>query len=397
MTLTSSEKTPYKPRILIFLLALAPYRLHIYNELSKYFEVKIISLDTNLLNQKFDQEKLRHELIVSHDYLLTGFTLLKRRFRFGIKRKIEEYAPDVVISPEYSPATLAIAMMKSFARKRFTHIIQTDDNPQSIRHESIVRRGLRSIVNPHIEGVVVISEEAAKTYRSMFSKRCSIGVVPIIQPETIFRDRLTASKLLAQNFRQRYELLDKQIILYVGRLARVKSIDRLIAAFSIVARKYPDALVVLVGEGPELNSLRTIAAQMGVSDKVRFVGRSEGVELAAWYRIGDLFVLPSNFEPFGAVVNEALISGIPVICSDKAGARVLVRDGVNGTIIDASDVAALSDEISAWLLKLAIQPADIADGLRKSLMPIMFIDAVQAFATTIRSSLIGSDGDSHHA
>lgn len=383
-----------RPRVLIFQPALAPYRLHIYNELVKYCTLKVIFLRENLLNQKFDQVKLRSELTVDYEYLTTGFTFLRRSVRFGIKRKINEFMPDVVVTVEYSPATLAVAMFRTLVSKRYAHVVWTDDNTESMHFDTPIRRALRNFIVPRAQGFIVVSKEAAEMYRYRYNARCAVGVVPIIQSETVFTRRLEQAGKTAQRLREHYGFAGKQIILFVGRFAAEKRIDRLIAAHARIRKAHPDAVLVLVGEGPEQENLRALATRLGVADIILFAGRHEGVELAAWYRVGDLFVLASASEPFGAVVNEALLAGMPVICSDKAGARELIRDDVNGEVVDASDEGVLSDALGRWLTRVSCTPANTANALRKSLMPIMFADAVHEFAGVISAALGRDAGES---
>jgi glycosyltransferase involved in cell wall biosynthesis len=75
----------------------------------------------------------------------------------------------------------------------------------------------------------------------------------------------------------------------------------------------------------------------------------EGSELYAWFNCGTLFVLASEFEPWGAVVNEVLVAGLPVVCSDKAGAKELIEPGINGEVINPNEPKVLSLAIQNWL------------------------------------------------
>ena len=102
----------------------------------------------------------------------------------------------------------------------------------------------------------------------------------------------------------------------------------------------------------------------------------------AWYLLGQLLVLASDSETYGAVVNEALLAGMPVVCSSAAGAAELIRDGHNGHVFEPHDVAALSDRMALWLQ----QAAPLGDGpvpRHESLMPQPFEEAAQSFVRAI--------------
>ena len=86
------------------------------------------------------------------------------------------------------------------------------------------------------------------------------------------------------------------------------------------------------------------AAELGIADRVRFLGFLNQSQLPSVYCASNLMVLPSLYEPFGLVVNEAMICGLPVAVSDRVGARFdLVRAGENGFVFPARDVDALAE------------------------------------------------------
>ena len=89
----------------------------------------------------------------------------------------------------------------------------------------------------------------------------------------------------------------------------------------------------MVGDGDEKQKLQAQIVNKQLEQRVLLPGRFEGDELYAWYLCASGFVLPSTYEPFGAVVNEALIFGLPVFCTKYAGASYLVQPG-NGLLFD---------------------------------------------------------------
>src|ERR1019366_9700697 len=86
------------------------------------------------------------------------------------------------------------------------------------------------------------------------------------------------------------------------------------------------------------------AAELEIADRVRFLGFMNQAQLPSVYCASDLLVLPSLYEPFGLVVNEAMICGLPVAVSDRVGARFdLVRSGENGYVFPAGGVNELAE------------------------------------------------------
>jgi glycosyltransferase involved in cell wall biosynthesis len=135
--------------------------------------------------------------------------------------------------------------------------------------------------------------------------------------------------------------VDATAVLFCAKLQRWKGPLDLLEAFA--RANVSTSYLVFAGEGPERSNLERRAAELGLADRVRFLGFVNQSQLPSAYCASDLFVLPSLFEPFGLVVNEAMLCGLPVAISDRAGARFdLVRPGENGYVFPAGDVEALA-------------------------------------------------------
>lgn len=141
---------------------------------------------------------------------------------------------------------------------------------------------------------------------------------------------------------------DIPTIIFVGGMDAAhyfKGIPILLQALYLLKTQGVEVQAVLVGDG-ELRSNYTLQAKsLGLSDRVRFVGRVEDDELPLYYNMGDLFVLPSihQGEAFGMVLLEAMASGVPVIASDLPGVRTVARCG--GQTVPVKDPQALAKSI----------------------------------------------------
>ena len=119
--------------------------------------------------------------------------------------------------------------------------------------------------------------------------------------------------------------------LYVGRLEPHKGLGDLITAFEQFKEKMPGVALLIAGDG----SLREWIEQRAVPP-IYYLGRLSGDSVWEAYAASDIFVLPSHFEPWGLVVNEAMASGLPVIATERAGCvDDLVRHGITGLIVGA--------------------------------------------------------------
>jgi glycosyltransferase involved in cell wall biosynthesis len=134
---------------------------------------------------------------------------------------------------------------------------------------------------------------------------------------------------------------DHQEILYVGQLIVRKRVDLLLQAFSQL--DVPSARLRIIGQGAEAQNLQRLAGQLGVAGRVSFSPGMPNAETVAAMAAADVLVLPSRFDGWGAVVNEALMVGTPVICSDRCGASDVIENGRNGFVFEAGNAHALQD------------------------------------------------------
>jgi D-inositol-3-phosphate glycosyltransferase len=132
---------------------------------------------------------------------------------------------------------------------------------------------------------------------------------------------------------------DAVLLLFVGRLQPLKAPDVLLRAAARLLERRPDLrdrLVVAVLGGPSGSSpdwLPSLAAELGLAERVRFEAPSGADRLRDWYRAADVVAVPSHNESFGLVALEAQACGTPVVATDVGGLRTTVRDGVSGLLV----------------------------------------------------------------
>lgn len=120
---------------------------------------------------------------------------------------------------------------------------------------------------------------------------------------------------------------DDLVVLLVGRLAKEKNVNLLLAAYQAIVAKHPSAKLVFVGDGPLRKPLQE-ACPTAI-----FAGVQKNLELATHYASADLFIFPSLTETFGNVVPEALASGLAVLSYANAAAQELIEHGKNGLLV----------------------------------------------------------------
>ena len=324
-------------KILCFHPALAPYRIDFFNLLCASVELKILFLQTNLFSQKFDQAALRAQLKCPYGELTRGFDIKGRCIRFGARKAIVEENPDVVLAYEASPVTLLLILYKKLLFRRLKIWTFMDDSPSQVRSRRGLRKFVRDWVIRNVNKVIVPSGQAAAAYPSAFPSS-RFAPVPIIHDENAIRENADAVYSMATAWRKEHISNGwTKVLLFVGRLAKVKNLDWLIAALPVMKKSIG---LVLVGNGEEEETLKAQVATLGLRDRVIFAGRKEGDELYSMMAMADALVLCSHSEPFGAVVAEALQWGTPCVVSENCGAAMLIEDGVNGCVFPYSDIQA---------------------------------------------------------
>ncbi|MEZ5996898.1 MAG: glycosyltransferase [Hyphomonadaceae bacterium] len=149
------------------------------------------------------------------------------------------------------------------------------------------------------------------------------------------------------------------LLLGMGRLHAVKAHDVSLRALKLM----PEAYLWIAGEGPEEASLKQLARELGVADRVRFLGWRD--DASALYRSVDLCIFPSRFEPLGNVVIQAWAHGVPIIAAKAAGPASLITEGHDGFLIALDDAPALAARAQEILADPLRRTAFIAAGLRR--------------------------------
>jgi glycosyltransferase involved in cell wall biosynthesis len=127
-------------------------------------------------------------------------------------------------------------------------------------------------------------------------------------------------------------------IIFVGQLIRRKGLDVLLEATRPLLAEYADLYLTIVGTGEELLELEGLIQRSGVEDRITLAGVLPAEQVRARMSAADVLVLPSRWDGWGMVINEALSVGVPVIVSDRCGASDLIRHGANGYVFRSEDV-----------------------------------------------------------
>lgn len=133
-------------------------------------------------------------------------------------------------------------------------------------------------------------------------------------------------------------------ILFVGRLVELKRVDLLLR--SVRSLYSQNIRLSIIGDGPERKNLQILAEELGILDLVQWCGVLPQEDVRRHMSNASLLVLPSRYDGWGAVVNEALMAGTPVICTSSCGASDLITEHWRGTVVPPNSQKALSAAIN---------------------------------------------------
>lgn len=142
---------------------------------------------------------------------------------------------------------------------------------------------------------------------------------------------------------------DPNLLLYLGRVKKYKGLDVLIQALHRLSDRFPQARLEVAGSGDDVPRLREVAASLGLSDRVKFLGRVSEEEKISLYRRASVALNSSLKEGWGLTSIEANGCGTPVVASDVPGLCDSVRDGETGFLVPFGDAEAMADRIGRIL------------------------------------------------
>ena len=179
------------------------------------------------------------------------------------------------------------------------------------------------------DAVTAVSESLKEDTYQFFDIKMNIEVIPNFIDPTLYH--------FAEDIELRAQFAEKDevIITHISNFRKVKRVDDVIRIFEGIQQQL-SAKLLMVGDGPELHQVKNLAKELGIFDKVFFLGKSKRIEQIT--SISDVFLLPSETESFGLVALEAMASGVAVVSSNVGGLPEVNKDGVTGFLNEVGDI-----------------------------------------------------------
>jgi glycosyltransferase involved in cell wall biosynthesis len=249
----------------------------------------------------------------------------------GLGAALRRSEAEVVVSSEYGPATWrALAWCR---RSRKGLVVMSELTEWSDPMLTPLQRRVHRLLAPRVDGFVVFSSQGVARLERL-------GVDPARVEVSVQSADLEPFRAVAREPGDHRPVR----VLSVGRLVTDKNLALLIEAFAACGFEAGEAELELCGTGPLEGELRALAERLAVP--VRFRGYAAPEELPGVYAEADVLALVSTYEPFGVTAREAAAAGLPLICTERAGAAGDVAvEGENALLVDPSDRAAVTDAL----------------------------------------------------
>ena len=365
-------RTRKQVRLAILVNTMAPYRLPIYGALAAAFDTLVLH-GGNEANRSWTLDlpptlKTRRvwtlQIPVKKQTGVTG--IWDKQFlhlNLGLLWWLPRFRPDAILTNELGLRTLMALAYGRLARVPVW--VQWEGSLHSERNIRRMKRGLRRLMSRCIGRWVSYGASSSEYLLSLGARREHILEVQNCVPhENFVRAPLTS--------RRWFEGEPAPVILSVGQLIARKGLDRLVDACGRLAARGLEFTLVLVGDGPERDNLRTLAERAGLQH-FHLIPNQSPFDLIEIYRSAAVFVLPTLEDVWGLVVSEALWVGLPVLCSKYAGCAEIVPpqnlfDPVSANSFDAALAKIFEGTLAAADRERLMTWQELSESIRRSIV-----------------------------
>lgn len=255
---------------------------------------------------------------------------------------VHDFQPDVIHAFHTAFLPSIARLMKAFYGTKF--IITTHGSDLSYFEQDKRFAGLLQDANREARFITACSDFTKKMYIKMFGdslKRKSATIVGGVNLSHYKRDPEQIEKI-----NKLYNLTDKKVVLFTGRLTKHKGVKYLVRA-----AKNIDGTVLIVGDGPERESLKTEIKKRQLTNVIMagYINNKEPI-YHAFYERADVYVSSSTWdEPFGLTIIEAMAAKTPVVATNKGGVRSIITDKMNGFLIPSRNATAIAGQVNLLL------------------------------------------------
>jgi len=322
---------------------ISPYRIPLLNRLAQDggFDFRVVALAGKEANRQW---RLMKELIKFDYQILPGWHgfiwrwELPIHLNWGVIRALRRCKADIIITSGYDSIAYWQAFLYAKFRKR-KFILCNESTLLSTTYTRGLIGFLKRFIIRRADAYVAFGKKS-REYLEAFGAKPDRIFTGIDTVDMNFFRRKSWGFRESNNFNIERGRFPKCLLLFVGRLAPRKGVLQILSALTKLGD--PEIGFLIVGSGPQEKELKQFCQELRLPN-VYFEGFQQQEALPGYYALADVLVFPSFYDVWGLVVNEALASGLYVLCSDRAGAAYdLIQEGWNGALFDPYDVGQLA-------------------------------------------------------
>lgn len=358
-----------------------PYWIDRFNTLAEHhnvdLEVVFLSSASELLPSRLDKKNWKFSFhVIRKENAISGYSKINKRI--PMPWAIVKGDFDILVMPYADPDYISAAFLCILLKKKFC--IFSPNNKYEQRSFSFVREKLKKIIFGKAIGSLTTGIDQ-KQYAFMYLKsHKNVHIVGNPAPNLIQLKELSGEQG-KKKIRKEFKWGNELVLLYVGRFSQEKGVYSFFDSLVDLHNRNIKVRTIFVGTGPCENDLKAKAKASNLN--VEFTGFLEGADLTKRYIAVDVFVLPSLSEAWGLVVNEAMEAGLPVIVSDRVGARkTLVQHGVNGLVFQAGN----SKNLASKLVYLDNNP-EVREDMSKASLSIIKQHTIGAWVENVTKAV----------
>jgi glycosyltransferase involved in cell wall biosynthesis len=348
-------------KIAVLMLNPVHYFVPLYKELSKKSGWDLTIFYTSRINISNEKEPESNKSIDwgGENSLLNGYNyvFLKKvfpnlkhgsflgHFNPGIIPAILKYRPDVIIIHGYAYLTSWIAMaISKLLKVKVIMKGEINELQERSRFKNIIRKPIVKMIFGTCDHFFAIGTLNKNYYLNSGIPENKISMVPFCVNNDFFFSQFDKLKENQKNIKKKYGISDNAfVIISVGKLIGRKRHEDILNAVSLLSRNSTKEYhILLVGDGPEKCNLQSCADEKKLTN-ITITGFVKQDQLSEFYSVSDVFILCSQKETWGLVVNEAMCHALPVILSDKVGCVPDLVSESNGFVYPCGNVELLAE------------------------------------------------------
>lgn len=349
-------------KLVILTNILTPYRIPLFEEIQKQVrDLTVLLMAKTEENRQWGEQSFNFKTVV-----LPGIHIkppgyeVSIHFNYGVFKSLIDLNPDIVLSGGFfAPANMMALLYCKLFRKK--HIGWGEVTLRNRGEQTLSKKIIRKIMTRMSDSLIASSSEARDTFIHYGAKKEE--VITTLMPVDVNWFKKNADRFrCSKEFLELKNRFNGPILLTAGRMVDYKGYQELFSIYDILLRSYPEASLLLAGDGPKKKIYETLVESRGWKN-VYFTGFLQKEDLVKYYVISDLFIFPTLYDSFGAVISEAMACETPVVSSIFAGGtRDLVFDQYNGFRFDPRDVRSSSNIILNFLKLDSHQKREMGKG-----------------------------------